>query len=236
MGLTFLSVEEFREVALPLVGLPVSLPWKGCGMAIFLELGALTAAQRPQHHERGQACIAVDWDWRVEGESKVLYGSSSSGPRLEAGLRSLLGARVEALAVEGRVPELVVDFSNGQCLRSMAMVSGDPEWSIHLPDGSSVRVRDSQLVRGDPEPPHEDEGVVQAAIANARRTAARWGTPIVEPRVGSCADCASFVRIDGEFDLLDYGCCSAPASPFDGRVVSKWSGCPAFVADYREQE
>jgi hypothetical protein len=232
---TFISAGEFGEVALPVVGLPVSLPWKGCGSAIFLELGALAAAQRPQHHERGEACIAVEWDWRVESESAVLFGSSSSGPRVEAGLCSLLGARIEAIAVEGRVPELVVNFSNGRCLRSMVMLSGDPEWAIHLPDGGSVRVRNNQLVRGGPEPPHEDEVVLQAAIANARQTAGRWGRPIVEPRGGSCADCASFVRIDGEFDLLDYGCCSAQASPFDGRVVNKWSGCPAFVADSREQ-
>jgi len=39
------------------------------------------------------------------------------------------------------------------------------------------------------------------------------------------------VRIDGDADFLDYGVCTAAASPFDGRVVNMRSGCEAFASE-----
>ena len=54
-----LSSEAFQELVQPLIGLTVSLPWKGYGSAIFLELGALAPLESPhQRHNEGEACIA----------------------------------------------------------------------------------------------------------------------------------------------------------------------------------
>ena len=38
---TVFPIEEFQALVHPLIGLPVALPWKGYGSAIFLELGRL---------------------------------------------------------------------------------------------------------------------------------------------------------------------------------------------------
>jgi hypothetical protein len=224
------SLEDFQALIQPLFGLAVSLPWKGYGSAVFLELGALAALKSSrQHYNDGEACIAVDWDWRVEAEHEVVFGSSNSRPEIEAGLRSLRGSTVEAIAVVGQVPELVVDFSNGFRLRSMAMLSGDPEWSIKLLDGRRIRAQGGQLLVGVPAAPLSEEEM--AAFDLAERTATRWGTPCLEPKLGSCGGCAFFVPLDGEGHLLDYGCCVADAGPFDGRVVARSSGCPCFTGE-----
>src|SRR6516165_3804889 len=136
MADTICPIEDFSSLARPLVGLPVSLPWKGYGTMIYLELGRLAPVTSPrQHHGRGEACISVDWDWRVEAGSGILYGSSNSGPEIESGIDSLRGSTIDGISLSGQVPELTVKFSNGHCLRSMSMVAGDPRWSVKLIDG-----------------------------------------------------------------------------------------------------
>ena len=223
-------IEDFQVLIQPLVGLTVSLPWKGYGSAIFLELGKLAPLKPPrQRHNEGDACISVEWDWRVESGATVLYGSSNSRPKIASGISALQGKTIQSLAVVGQIPELIVHFSNGHCLRSMVMVTGDPEWSIKLPDGRWVYAKAGSLLMGDGATITTKEE--QAVFALAEHTAARWGVPIAEPKRGSCENCASFEPLDGEGHLLDYGVCIAIAGAFDGRVVNRTSGCPSFSSN-----
>ena len=90
------SIEEFTVLAQRLEGLTVALPWKGYGSAIFLELGELTPIEsKRRHHAVGEACISVEWDWRVENDVSVLYGSSNSRPEIERGIGRGDAARCE---------------------------------------------------------------------------------------------------------------------------------------------
>jgi len=221
------SIEDFQALIQPLVGLTVSLPWKGYGSAIFLELGRLAPLKPPrQHHNEGDACISVEWDWRVEFGAAVLYGSSNSGPKIATGISTLQGKTIQSLLVVGQIPELVVQFSNGHCLRSMVMVTGDPEWSIKLLDGRWLYAKAGSLLMGKGGTIATEEE--RAVFALAEQAATRWGVPVAEPKRGSCENCASFVPLDGNGHLLDYGVCIAIAGAFDGRVVNRSSGCPSF--------
>jgi hypothetical protein len=225
-----LTPEQFEDLTRPLIGLPVSLPWNGYGSAVFFELGDLSPRESKRaHHNKGAACISVEWDWRVEAGSAVLYGSSNSRPRIDAGIQALQGETIHSIAVVGQVPELAVRFSNGHCLKSMVMVTGDPEWSIKALDGQWIYVRDGKLQNGDGT--SAASANEEAAFALAERASIRWGIPASEPVAGQCAACVSFVRLDGDGHLLDYGCCDAEASPFDGRAVERTSGCPAFTSN-----
>lgn len=231
MANTVLSNENFIQIVQPLLGLTISLPWKGYGTAIFLELGVLAPPEPHRRYNVGEACIYVAWDWRVEAENAVLYGSSNSRPKIEAGILSLRGTAIQAISIVGPIPELVVQFSNGHCLRSMIMVTGDPEWFIRLQDGRFVTTMGGDLLIGNgsessSRPVTEEEAAV---IALTERIADRWGAPSVEPKRGSCAHCIFFIRLDGEGSLLSYGCCATETGPFDGRVVERSSGCPAFT-------
>ncbi len=155
-----------------------------------------------------------------------MYGSSNSGPKIEEGILGLQGTTVQELDVVGRIPEIAIQFSNGLCLRSMVMVTGHPEWSIRLPDGRRIYARNGGLCTGEGGSVMTEEE--EAGFDLAERTADRWGIPSVEPKPGLCAVCNSFVRLDGNGHLLDYGVCTATARPFDGRAVNRSSGCPSF--------
>jgi hypothetical protein len=222
-----ISVDEFHASVESLIGMSVSLPWKGYGSTIFLELGQLSPLQPRQRHNRGAACISIDWDWRMEKGAGVMCGSSNSGPEIEKEIARLQGSTVEGLLVAGEVPELVVSFSHGRNIRSMVMRSYDPQWSIRLPASTWIFAEGGLLYAGD----GGATGLTEkesAVFGLADATAQRWGEPVAEPKLGSCGDCRSFIRLDGNGALLEYGACVESASPFDGRTVNCRSGCAAF--------
>lgn len=234
MGATMpCEVADFAAVIQPLIGLPVSRSWAGYGSAIFLELGRLAPPDDgdPALLE-GEAGIGLEWDWRVENDTSVLYGSGNWREEIERGIETLTGSIVQGIAVTGEVAELVITFSNGLRLRSMVMVTGDPQWTIRLPEivteAKCLYVSNGGLLMGKGQPTDLSDQE-EAAFALAERTAARWGIPVAEPKPGHCADCAWYVRLNGEADLLGYGACIESASPFDGRIVHVRSGCPCYL-------
>lgn len=221
-------IEVFTKLVEPLVGLTVALPWKGFGSAIFLELGKLQPVESTRRdHTQGEACVSIEWNWRVEQASSVLYGSSNSGPRIQRGIAGLQGLTIAGLSITGQVPELTVTFTNGSILRSMVMLTGNPEWSIKLPDGRWVFARAGQLHLGQGSSDTSEEE--EKAFNLAESTAARWEIPLAQPALGHCLRCTWFVPIDGQGHLLDYGVCTSGTSPFDGKAVNCASGCPAYV-------
>ncbi|HEX4499412.1 MAG TPA: DUF3027 domain-containing protein [Thermoanaerobaculia bacterium] len=222
-----LSALDFEVLVHPLLGMTVSLARKSYGTTIYLELGRLRPPSTPYLcYGDGDVTIGVDWDWRVEEGDAILYGSSDTTPVIKDGIESLTGTVIESLAITGEVPELSVGFSNGQRLQSMVMTSGDPQWSIRLPNGAWLFAQDGMLVVGDGS--NELSAEERATFDFAKATARRWGAPVAEPKKGTCVNCRSYVRLNGEGHLLDFGVCTDSSSPFDGRAVRGSSGCPMF--------
>jgi len=203
------------------------LAWKGYGSVIFLELGRLSPPRQPRgQHERGEACVCVGWNWRVESSSSILFGSADTRPKIAEGIRGLQGSRIDNIAVDCAVPEILLSFSNHQRMRSLAITIGDPEWGIRLPSGSWLSTRNGEFwLDAEPER-NSDEDAREIKIADDAR--GRWGVPVAEPVEGKCDQCDWFRRLDGDFALLSYGVCTAAGSPFDGRIVELSSGCPVF--------
>jgi hypothetical protein len=226
-----LTAEQANEKIQTLIGLPVSLPWKGCGSAIFLELGELTQPTNRQRRARdeGEVCIYVGWDWRCETGNTVLFGSSNSRPAIERGIQALRESKVTSIAISGKVPELSIEFSNGYRLITAAMLPDGSKWRVRFKESSYLSADKGILFLGQGEGAgltHEEE----AEFRHAEETAKRWGCPIVEPKRGSCKDCIWMRLIDGDADFLDYGVCTSKESPMDGRVVNIQSGCAAFCS------
>ena len=226
-----ITLLECNNLVSSLLGFTISLPWHGYGSAIFLEIGELQPlGNSRKRHQNGEACIMLEWDWRIESMTKIICGSSNSGPKIEKTIPLLLNLEIIEIKIDGRLPELTMQFDNGYILRSMAMVSGDPQWNIRLLDNTWLSCVNGELIQNNGEhtgsTTEEDE-----VMEYSRITAQRWGTPISEPLSGYCWDCKFFVRIDGHFSLLDYGVCTSPASPFDGRATNRRSGCHDFVCE-----
>ena len=198
---------------------------------MFFELGKLTQSISPRGRALvGAARICVEWDWRVEATTAVLYGSSNSRPVIANGIAALQGTTVQAVTVDGEIPELVIQFSNGHRLRSMVMVTGDPEWRIKLAEDQWIYAQHGELFIGEGAEA-TSTAATEIASARAEQAVARWGMPTTASRQGNCLDCASYVPLDGDGPMLDYGCCTAALSPFDGKVVASRSGCTEFSDD-----
>jgi hypothetical protein len=226
-----LTIDEANLLVRPLVGMPISLPWKGHGSAIFLELGNLAPLERPrQRRQNGQVTIYVGWDWRVEKGSRVLFGSSNSKPEIEDGIDALTGVTIQNISIQGFVPELAIEFSNGARMMSAAMRTDTSEWSIRLPGAVWISCDEGVV--------HSGNGAAigltpeeEAVFEHAHLTARRWAVPVGIGKKGRCDSCAYMIRLDGNADFLDYGVCTSAESKFDGRVVNMGSGCASFVLD-----
>lgn len=129
----------FRRLTLSVHGLKVSRPWLGYGKVLFLELGKLRdeashlPGRGPLSVRRGQATILIHSAWRAEGASRFAFGIESPPRVLKAGVAGLLGRRVIRLALEARLPELVVKLDGALWVRSFRLY-GPPDWNIFLND------------------------------------------------------------------------------------------------------
>lgn len=115
--------ENLEIIRKDLIGLPVTLPWKGHGSTIFIELGKLVpfSYKDRERYKRGEACISISWDWRVERGHEILFGSSNRGTKIEQGIQLFKNQIIEEVDITGTVLELEVKLSGGFLLRSMCM-------------------------------------------------------------------------------------------------------------------
>ena len=141
-----ITLEQFADLTASLVGLPVSSAWRGYGSALFFELGELRPAEPPGRHERGEAHVMIQWSWRIERARSIEVGSWSTDARIDAGIKRLTGPHVTSLAVDGRLPELIVALSDGRWVRSFMTAEGQPQWVVFLQDESWVTVEGGSLI------------------------------------------------------------------------------------------
>jgi hypothetical protein len=137
------SREEFTSLVTELIGMPLTRSWRGYGSAVFLELGQLRRrphVTRSGHSLKGCATVMVEWSWRVEGPRSVKFGTFSSERKMDWGIASLKGTRVQSITLEGALPELRVALDDGRALQSFTTVEGQPEWTLFLKDRSVLCV------------------------------------------------------------------------------------------------
>jgi hypothetical protein len=132
-----ISIEQFRLLARPLIGMPLSHTWQGHGSAIFFEFGKLSDGYYTKG-QRGEATLMIEWSWRIERPKSILFGSFSSQRKIDNGLPKLEGLDVVDFAICGRLPELVVQLTQGIWIHSFSTVEGQPQWCLFLPNGSWV--------------------------------------------------------------------------------------------------
>ncbi len=134
-----ITQQAFEALTHPMIGLPISWVWRGYGSAIFLEIGELTSEEsNPQKDEVGKVCykgqytIMLEWSWRVEKPKSIYFGSWSTNKVINNRLEKLKGNKIEAISIEGRLPELVIKISSNLWIHSFATSEGQPEWCLFL--------------------------------------------------------------------------------------------------------
>ncbi len=144
-----ISFSAANKLILTLINLPVSLPWKGYGSAIFLELGKLAPLERPrQNHNYGEVSVFMEEGWRVEVVSEVLYSSSSDRASIASGVEKLRGITIAELRIDGSIPEFQIRFSSG-CRLVSNMSEADAEWWIRFAPDRWLIWEDNSLNIGD---------------------------------------------------------------------------------------
>ena len=144
------SGTDFERLTAPLLGFPITHPWRGYGSALFLELGPLKRVRRVRragHSLKGLAGVMIEWSWRVERQRSIDFGSWSTDRKIDSGIRGLKRAKVESVHVEGRLPELRLALSDGRQVRSFMSSDGQPRWVLFLPDRSWLCVRRGVVTR-----------------------------------------------------------------------------------------
>ena len=136
-----LSADEFHTLTRPLIGLPISRPWRGFGSALILELGALTHVYPRTVHPRAEAGIMIEWSWRVERRSSIQFGSWSTERKINLGIPRLQARAVEEVSLVGRLPEISVRLSGALWLHSFMTAGGQPDWTLFLPDSTWLTAR-----------------------------------------------------------------------------------------------
>jgi hypothetical protein len=134
-----ISPKKFRELTRGLVGMSVSLAWRGYGTAIFLELGELHPNEESK--PRGEATAMLEWDWRVEKQKSISFGSGSYNQKIKNGLQVLVGQKIVDVELEGRLPELVISLSGSLWVHTFTIYEKHPEWTLFLPDGNCLSSR-----------------------------------------------------------------------------------------------
>ncbi len=219
--------QDFDELVSPLIGKTISHAWKGYGSAIFLELGKLQHGKQ-NRHPSGESCIWIEWDWRVEDNLRVLGGSSESNPSIEKTLQGLAGRKISEISISAPPREICVILDDNTKLRTMSAATGDPQWTVRLPDNRYISTVAGVLRASDGSEAFEMTTHEEAACKHAEITAKRWGRTPKSRNPKHCRDCNLFVPIDGNFDLLDYGVCTCADGPNDGKAVHVWDYCEEF--------
>jgi len=134
---------SFKRLARPLIGLRVSRVWQSFEWSLFLELGKLSWEPFPKEivlrrklkrrgSWKGESGLMLDAGWRIERENSILADFRADEAEMERAVRSLKGRRVEAVDVEGRLPEISVQLSGGLWVRSLTVSSDETQWALFL--------------------------------------------------------------------------------------------------------
>jgi hypothetical protein len=96
---------------------------------------------------RGQMSVSITWSWRIEGPRSIKVGSWSTDAKIDRAIAALRGARISAVEIAGRLPELTLELDDGRAVRSFMTAEGQPQWAFFLRRDSWLEVERGGIVR-----------------------------------------------------------------------------------------
>lgn len=131
-----ISQDEFTRITRPLIGLMIRQVGFSVANTLLAKFGRLTPTVdfRGEPSARGQASVLIEPSWWIEDSSGKIAENTTDSDRLDAIARQFDGMRVSAVDLEGKSPELVLQFDSGWILRC-ARGWGVP-WVLFFDDAS----------------------------------------------------------------------------------------------------
>ena len=137
-----LKMEEAEARLSELEGSEVTHAWRSHGSAIFLELGSLSEGDG---NSRGEQSIMIEWSWRFEGQSSILFGSFDDNEKIDKFPEIVVGKTIEKVSFFSRLSEIEIQFSDKLWLLTFATSEGDPDWSIRFKNGEWLSATEATL-------------------------------------------------------------------------------------------
>jgi len=128
-------------------GLRIARAELGYGQTLVLQFGRLKREVRRLSTGRkftvfnGQLTCSTYSDWRAEKPHSIQFGSGFSDHQIDKWLNSLIGTRINAVALIGRLPELRIELDDGRIISTFTDWSNQPQWSIGFNDTKLFNLR-----------------------------------------------------------------------------------------------
>ena len=121
-----------------MIGMEITKPRPGSGSCLLIEVGETKVetvkdlSGTLHEYPRGHFGFMIEFDWRVERERSIEFGSASGLRKMDRGIESLRGERIAAVKLVGEIPELKISLSSGRRLASFMTIESQPAWVVFL--------------------------------------------------------------------------------------------------------
>ena len=132
------SQSQCHAMILDMIGMEIADARPGAGSCLLIDIGKTRKktlkgrSGKVLEFQEGQFGFMVEFDWRVERERSIEFGSCSGLRKMDRGIESLRGERIAGVELIGDIPELKVSLSSGRRLVSFMTLEGQPAWVIFL--------------------------------------------------------------------------------------------------------
>jgi len=140
-----ITASEFEQHVKRIEGYKISRSWLGYGNVLFLECGKLTKEKihtksKTRWSSHGQITLMLHCYWRVEKKRSIEFSIDSSDRKIHNRIKGLRGLRIASISTSGRIPELVIELSDGRSVTTFTTFAPNPEWSIGFHDLKCIDV------------------------------------------------------------------------------------------------
>jgi hypothetical protein len=131
-----------------LTRLDVNHTLNSIGSNIFIDFGQTREVILPnqkRYIEREWTIWIADAAWRITQHEAYVGGSSDSAATMDAALKRLLGKRFVSCQILSLFLDVAFHFESGYCLTTFFNWMQDNQWTVFLPDQTSVRIGYSEV-------------------------------------------------------------------------------------------
>lgn len=224
----------------PILNLACAQAKLGYGGVLHIDLGDLVEHYHPKLKRKFHGIWQVrshSGTWRIYNNLGLVAGDYDDEPVLEAAIGQLANHRLLAVELSDCSSDTRLRFSDSLFVDFLEASSTEVNWETI---GPGVQISFGP----GPNPTFSRPDEVRPGLtleeiqlnAHADKCAKRW-KPVVPPEAAdkqSCSRCAYYMPLRGLWYFWDYGLCTNPASPFDGKVTNVGTGCAKYAAELED--